>query len=95
LFNSPPTANQDLDTVLRIASLALLMGETQLSVAIYLKTAATLRAAGSNQQKGIPTPDAKKLPDTFIWMRTAAKAARMRQEAAVLRKLASSLKRMK
>jgi DNA-binding PadR family transcriptional regulator len=95
LFDSPPTVNKDLDTVLRIASLALLMGQTQSSVASYLKTAATLRASGSTQPTAIPALDAKKLPDTFLWMRMAAKAGRMRQEAVVLRKLARSLKRMK
>jgi hypothetical protein len=95
LFESSPNANQDLDTVLRIASLALAMGEAKPSVVNYLTTAAALRVSGQSQQKDAPPPDAKKLPDTFLWMRAAAKAARMQQEAAVLKKLASSLNRMK
>jgi DNA-binding PadR family transcriptional regulator len=94
LFQSPPSANQELDTVLRIASLALLLGETKSNVANYLRAAATLRASGPSH-KGVLAPDAKNLPDTFLWMRSAAQSARIRQEAAVLRKLANSLRRMK
>ncbi|MGC2742285.1 MAG: PadR family transcriptional regulator [Candidatus Angelobacter sp.] len=95
LFQSPPSANQELDAVLRIATLGLVMGETKSSVANYLRTAATLRASSPSQHKGVLGPDAKKLADTFLWMRSAAQAARTRQEAAVLRKLANSLRRMK
>ena len=95
LFESPPSPNQELDTVLRIASLALAMGETKSSVANYLTTAAALRAPGPSQQKAVPAPNAKKLPDMFLWMRAAGKAARMQQEAVVLKKLATSLRRAK
>lgn len=95
LFGSRPSSTQELDTVLRIASLALLLGETKSNVANYLRTAATLRASGPSQHKGVLAPDAKNLPDTFLWMRSAAQSARIRQEAAVLRKLANSLRRMK
>jgi DNA-binding PadR family transcriptional regulator len=95
LFEAAPSADKDLDTVLRISSLALLMGETKLRVVTYLTAAASARLGSAALEKPVPLPRSKDDVGAFAWMRTAAKAGRMRQEAAVLKKLAGSLRRMK
>lgn len=95
LLEAPPDADRDLDSVLRISSLALLMGETKSRVVRYLTTAAASRLARAADEKAVSLPQTKTDLNTILWMRTAAKAGRMRQEAAVLKKLAGSLRRMK
>ena len=94
MFKLPPTSDRDLETVLRISALALMLGQPQSSVATYLKTAAQLRRASASTAR--PTnPKRKDLSETFSWMRMMARSERMRQEAALLQKLATSVKRMK
>jgi DNA-binding PadR family transcriptional regulator len=95
LLEASPGADKEMDTVLRISSLALLMGETKLRVVSYLTTAASARLERASHEKSVPLPQPKDDIGTFAWMRTAANAGRMRQEAAVLKKLAASLRSMK
>ena len=91
-FKSPRT--DDLESTLRTACLALLMGEPKSSVAAFFR-----RSAG--QRKGHRTnhdslPDSEASPGAiFLWMRQQASADRIRAEATLLRKLATSIRRLK
>lgn len=90
IFQAPATG--DLDTILRTASLALLMSEPKRSVAAYLGRAATLRKAGQSvRQKVVPTHDPA---GVFLWMRQVAAVGRAKNEAAILRRLASTIRRL-
>lgn len=91
IFQAPPAG--DLDTVLRTASLALLMAEPKRSVAAFLSRAATLRTAGPTARPGaVPAHDPA---GVFLWMRQTASAGRAKSEAATLRRLASTIRRLK
>lgn len=91
IFQALPTG--DLDTILRTASLALLMSEPKRSVAAYLGRAAALRNAGqSARQEAVP---AHNPAGVFLWMRQVAAARRTQSDAAILRKLASAVRRLK
>ena len=91
IFQRPPA--EDLDTILRIASLALLMSEPKQSVAAYLSRAAALRKPGEPvRPAGVPTRDPAGI---FPWMRQVAAAGRAKNEAATLRQLASAIRRFK
>jgi len=95
LFSEPPQADQDLDAILRISSLALLMGEEKLSVVAYLTAAARERLTRIAEETKSVMPQATTKLDFFLWMRGHAKLARMRNEASTLKRLASSLRRVK
>lgn len=91
IFQAPPTG--DLDTVLRTASLALLMSEPKRSVAAYLSRAAAARNAGHTARPGAaPTHDPA---GVFLWMRRVATVGRAKREAATLRQLASAVRRLR
>jgi predicted transcriptional regulator len=91
LFEGHPV---DFDAILRIASLALLMGEPKRSVAAYLSRASTLRktvdADGLRRSGNGTTPGA-----VFMSMRRIAASGRAHSEAAILRELASVVRRLK
>jgi DNA-binding PadR family transcriptional regulator len=91
IFQAPATG--DLDTVIRIASLALLMSEPKRSVAAYLGRAAALRKARQAARPGaVPTDDPV---GVFLWMREVAAVGRAKSEAATLRHLASAVRRLR
>ena len=92
LFQSAPS--KDLEVVLRTASLALLLGQPKRAVADYLARASELRKAGKKKtpvRLGSTTAPG----EVFLWMRQVASAGRVESEATVLRKLASSVRRLK
>ena len=92
LFQAPPAG--DLDSILRTASLALLMAEPKRSVAGYLlRAAAQRKTRQTGKQPGVASgvdPAA-----VFLWMRQAALSERIRSETAVLRKIATAIRRLK
>lgn len=91
-FKSPRT--DDLESVLRTACLALLMGEAYKSVAAFLKRASPQHKAPRSSDNALPDNEAS--PGAiFLWMRQVASAERIRAEANVLRKLATSIRRLK
>jgi DNA-binding PadR family transcriptional regulator len=91
IFQAPPTG--DLDTVIRTASLALLMSEPKRSVAAYLGRAAALRKARrSVRLTAVPTHYPA---GVFLWMRQVAAAGRAKNEATTLRELASAIQRLR
>ena len=86
----------DMESILRIATLAILCGAARSKVADYLKRAAEMKKAGSaNSHKGkkaaLPTPPTD--ADLYVWMQSINRNARLLSDAAVLRKLVSALKR--
>jgi DNA-binding PadR family transcriptional regulator len=91
LFQTPPTT--ELDTILRTASLALLMGEPRRSVAEYLSRAEESRK--DRQTAETPPRVPESTLEAFPWMRETALLSRNRSEASVLRKLASKLQTVK
>jgi DNA-binding PadR family transcriptional regulator len=91
-FQSPRT--DDLESILRKACLALLMGEPSKSVAGFLKRAAAQRKAPRTSDNSAPRDEAG--PGAiFLWMRQLASADRIRSEATLLLKLATSIRRLK
>jgi DNA-binding PadR family transcriptional regulator len=91
LFQGPPA---DFDAILRIASLALLMGEPKRSVAAYLSRASTLRKT-ANADSPYRSDDSTTPGAVFMSMRRVAASGRAQSEAAVLRRLASVVRRPK
>jgi DNA-binding PadR family transcriptional regulator len=91
IFQHTPVG--DLDTVLRIASLALLMAEPKRSVAAYLSRAAALRKAEeATRPAAVPTREAV---GVFLWMRQVASIERAKSDAVTLLRLASTIRRIK
>jgi predicted transcriptional regulator len=91
LFQGPPL---DFDAILRIACLALLMGEPKRSVAAYLSRASTLRKA-ANADSPYRSSDSTTPGAVFMSMRRVAANGRAQSEAAILRRLASVVRRLK
>jgi DNA-binding PadR family transcriptional regulator len=91
LFQAPPSA--DLEAILRTGALALLLGEPKRSVAAFLSRAAQRRkeSGSSGSLPGDPDSAIKAFP----WMREIAMLHRRRNEAMILRHLASKLGRTK
>jgi len=92
LFQAAPST--DLDAVLRTAALALILGEPKRSVAGYLSRASAVRKSG-NEGKTARSPDGNAPGEVFLWMRQVASAQRTKSDAAILRKLAGAVRRLK
>jgi DNA-binding PadR family transcriptional regulator len=98
LLASPPPA--DVEAILRIASLAILSGAKQITVADYLRKSAHAKAEDSKLRKNDIEGAAAELADTsdgrlYNWMRRTHSAARLRTDAKVLRNLAAQLRKLK
>jgi DNA-binding PadR family transcriptional regulator len=92
LFEATPST--DIEVVLRTATLALTMGEPKRSVAAYLIRASALRNTAKEAEPA--RPDRGTTPAyLFLRMRRVAAAGRLQSEAAILRKLASDVRRLK
>ena len=91
LFQAPPSA--DLEVVLRIAALAVFLGEPKRSVAEYLSRASGQRRALKVRKPARPA-GATTPGEVFLWMRQVAAEGRSKTEAAILRKLASAVRRL-
>lgn len=92
LFQSAPST--DLEAVLRIAALALILGEPKRSVADYLSQASAARKAATTEKTGRAT--GRTTPsEVYLWMRRVAVAGRSQSDAALLRKLATAVRRLR
>jgi len=81
----------DLDALLRAACVALLMGERVKVVAQFLADASKLRkSVGPASLSGGP---GLRDPGLFAWMKQAGNPIRAKSEAAILKKMASFLKK--
>ena len=87
-----PSRTGDLDVVLRVASLALLMGEKKQVVASYLSDASKERQAKAKHTRIAVAP---KLRDAglYPWLRQFGEPARAASESAILRKIAGLVKK--
>ena len=86
--------SSDLDVVLRISGLALILGEPKRSVADYLVRASKAGKVEKESKPAPPTPGVAPV-DVFLWMKQVAAAERSQSEAAILRKLAAAVRRLK
>jgi DNA-binding PadR family transcriptional regulator len=92
LLQAPP--GSDLEVTLRIASLALFMGEPKRSVSEYLLRAA--EAMKKTVEQKTRTPESGKSPEQlFQWMRQIAISNRSETDASMLRKIARTISRLK
>jgi DNA-binding PadR family transcriptional regulator len=90
LLDSSP--NSDLDSILRVASLALLMGEKKQTVAGYLSGAAKQRQAKAAGDKPTERPKLRE-PELYLWLKQFGEPVRAASERAILMKMASIVKR--
>jgi DNA-binding PadR family transcriptional regulator len=84
----------DMEVVLRIACIALIMGEPKRSVADYLARAAQVRKEAERAAENAASIPGSAI-EAFPWMRDIALLYRRRNEAVILRQLASKLRRTK
>jgi DNA-binding PadR family transcriptional regulator len=90
LLDSPP--NSDLDSILRVASLALLMGEKKQTVSAYLTDASKRREAKAATVKIADAPKLREI-GLYPWFRQFGEPTRTAAEAAILKKIASIVKK--
>jgi len=90
LLESP--AKGDMDVVLRTACVALLMGEKKRVVAEYLAEGSKMRKLESGRFSLSNAPGLRH-PGLYAWMRQVGEPTRTASEAAILKKIASVLKK--
>lgn len=88
LLESP---DGDMDVVLRTACIALLMGQSKQVIVNYLLKASNRRT--TKPEAPLFNPPGLRDPGLYPWMRQIGEPARVASEAAVLKKIASLLKK--